>query len=479
MLFDKVNKKVSFYSKDKGYTEVILSDNYFSDLLSMDYFEISEGLERDGLKDKDGITFDEYLYLCLIFFEKDYDFSPRDFKRLTSFKERFLDRLEYISFIDVFLEKSKNVVSPDFEINSELMDSLKKNMNPNYNTKERIVYYYFKLCFLLEADVCYNFCNLISSFSNKINYEKSSNNLANITPSNNQVCCFEFDEIMKKLIEEENGVVLKYKFSGSSQHVCTKSVIDKSFMMLDAFENPVNKNVVGRDIINIRANRGYNGVVLNSDALMYGVVDNFSWVDKIYNDVQKEFDFYRMGSKFSQEEINSCFDVIDNINVDSGLKNRIKSYFLEINKFPFVGVSFFGNVINSHIVLKEDKERVALTGICSYFEDCGLDVVMSIKQDDGKMIYFVFGDNIELNAYCSEEIEQMICENKIIITHRERLKSEGENLVLDDHYFFIPGISEEVQEEGNKRAEEKLLPKVFKRIYRESSGVNETVYRKN
>lgn len=479
MLFDKDNKKVSFYTKDKGYVEVILSDNYFSDLLSMDYIGISEGLERDGLKDKDGITFEEYLYLCLTFFEKGFDFSSKDYKKLTSFKKYFLEGLEYLSFIDDFLDRSKNVISLDFEINSELIDALKKNMNPNYNSKERIVYYYFKLCFLLEADVHYNFCNLISSFSNKINYEKSSNNLANITPSNNQVCCFEFDEIMKKLIEEENGVVLKYKFSGSSQHVCTKSVIDKSFMMLDAFENPVNKNVVGRDIINVRVNRGYNGVVLNSDALLYGVIDNFSWVDKIYNDVQKEFDFCRSDSKFSQEQLKACFDIVDNINIDIELKNRIKTYFLEINKYPFAGVSFFGNVTNSHIVLKEDKEKIALTGVCSYFDDCGLDVVMSIKQDDGKMIYFVFGDNMELNAYCSEEIEQMIYENKIIITHREILKSDGENLVLDERYFFIPGISESVQKEGNRRAEDNLLPKVFKRIYQKSSGENETVYIKS
>ena len=100
MRFEKENKKVSFYSKDKGYVEVIISDDYFSDLLNMDYDEIVGMLNHDTLKNKEGIKFDEYLFLCLNFIEEDFDFSSRDFKRLTSLKGYFLEGLEYISFID-------------------------------------------------------------------------------------------------------------------------------------------------------------------------------------------------------------------------------------------------------------------------------------------------------------------------------------------------------------------------------------------
>ena len=301
------------------------------------------------------------------------------------------------------------------------MGALKQNMNPNYNKKEKIIYYYFKLCFLLEVDIRYNFCNLISSFSNKIHYEKSSNNLAAITSINNQVCCFEFDEIMKRLIEEENGVVL------------------------------------------------------NSDALLYGVVDCFGWVDNIYNDLQKEFDFYKSMSKFSEEQLKLCFDIVDNINVDLKLKDRIKSYFLEINNYPFTGVSFFGNVVNSRIISNEDKEKVILMGVCSYFEDFAFNIVCSVQQDDDSFIYFVFGEDDKIRVFDNSEMIELIETNKIIVNKNEDIDYDKDE-VIKSSYYFLPGIDWGLQCQMNKVASLELIPLACEKSYLNSLGENGNSY---
>ena len=76
---------------------------------------------------------------------------------------KLYDELEYQK---LFLELVRNnnwADSVDFLVDDDLMRELNRDISPNYSTNEKIVYYYFNLCFLLEveADIRYSFCSLI------------------------------------------------------------------------------------------------------------------------------------------------------------------------------------------------------------------------------------------------------------------------------------------------------------------------------
>lgn len=88
-------------------------------------------------------------------------------------------------------------------------------------------------------------------------------------------------------------------------------------------------------------------------------------------------------------------------------------------------------------------------------ENCGLDIIMSIKQDNGSMVYFLFGDNYSLDIYSKEEIEEMFLNNQ---------------LIKIDKGYFVPGIDRSIQEESTRVAGSEIVPKVLEKVYQDSLG---------
>ena len=164
-----------------------------------------------------------------------------------------------------------------------------------------------------------------------------------------------------------------------------------------------------------------------------------------------------MKSKFDREDFDYYLDVIRQLDLNDELSERVISYFNKINSIDCSHTAFYINVLKSPIVRVEDYERVRLTGVCSYRdeENCGLDIIMSIKQDNGSMVYFLFGDNYSLDIYSKEEIEEMFLNNQ---------------LIKIDKGYFVPGIDRSIQEESTRVAGSEIVPKVLEKVYQDSLG---------
>lgn len=282
---------------------------------------------------------------------------------------KLYDELEYQKLLLELVRNNNWADSVDFLVDDGLMRELNRDISPNYSTNEKIVYYYFNLCFLLEADIRYSFCSLINKEKVNLGFKKSSNNLSCINLENNQVCCFEFDAILGNIITSLGGDVFKNSFTGRPFHVNTKALIGNSLLTFDSFDTLLDVDTKNKDINTVKVLGNYYGVScdLNDKNIRY------EWVNEVYRDE----------------------------------------------------------------------------------ENCGLDIIMSIKQDNGSMVYFLFGDNYSLDIYSKEEIEEMFLNNQ---------------LIKIDKGYFVPGIDRSIQEESTRVAGSEIVPKVLEKVYQDSLG---------
>lgn len=282
---------------------------------------------------------------------------------------KLYDELEYQKLLLELVRNNNWADSVDFLVDDGLMRELNRDISPNYSTNEKIVYYYFNLCFLLEADIRYSFCSLIDKEKVNLGFKKSSNNLSCINLENNQVCCFEFDAILGNIITSLGGDVFKNSFTGRPFHVNTKALIGNSLLTFDSFDTLLDVDTKNKDINTVKVLGNYYGVScdLNDKNIRY------EWVNEVYRDE----------------------------------------------------------------------------------ENCGLDIIMSIKQDNGSMVYFLFGDNYSLDIYSKEEIEEMFLNNQ---------------LIKIDKGYFVPGIDRSIQEESTRVAGSEIVPKVLEKVYQDSLG---------
>lgn len=365
---------------------------------------------------------------------------------------KLYDELEYQKLLLELVRNNNWADSVDFLVDDGLMRELNRDISPNYSTNEKIVYYYFNLCFLLEADIRYSFCSLIDKEKVNLGFKKSSNNLSCINLENNQVCCFEFDAILGNIITSLGGDVFKNSFTGRPFHVNTKALIGNSLLTFDSFDTLLDVDTKNKDINTVKVLGNYYGVScdLNDKNIRY------EWVNEVYRDVLDKYSSV-LKSKFDREDFDYYLDVIRQLDLNDELSERVISYFNKINSIDCSHTVFYINVLKSPIVRVEDYERVRLTGVCSYRdeENCGLDIIMSIKQDNGSMVYFLFGDNCSLDIYSKEEIEEMFLNNQ---------------LIKIDKGYFVPGIDRSIQEESTRVAGSEIVPKVLEKVYQDSLG---------
>ncbi len=365
----------------------------------------------------------------------------------------------YFKYIDDFKKASAKKEMIDFEIDLDLLEELYKNINPHYNKKERILYLYFKLCFLLEMDDAYRFAHQIDEETLERYFAKSPKRLEKINLRNNKVTCFEFTEIMNKLVRMEGGIHKSYECYGSSDHVVCESIIDDNYFQFDSMPGI-------SDLIMVKLNKGFFGITTNCESDIKRVVPE---IQKVYNDVQKEFLYRKEEKKFSNYTLNKFTSFIDMINIGKSEKELLKEYIIKINDINLSKFEFCDEVAREYSseIYTLSNKKIDLKRVCyaNPFGDYGFCMILSVKQDDGTMIYFKFGDYDNLEVLSKEHLIDLIKENRIIITKRCII---GPWRRRSNIYRFIPGISKELQEDMNKQAAIDLVPLVLKGVLEDS-----------
>lgn len=458
MNWKKLTKKSFKLCTVNGTIDGEITSCDFINLFNYSDEELSEKIEEDKRNYKGMLSFNEYLYLCLSKFGNDFCLEDQVADRIKTIKQKYMDKVNYVYLFDYVIEENKRLYPykcPDFDIDEDFVKFLNKNIDPNYNSDERILYYYFKMCALFEHDDRYLFTLLVSKKLNVTDFRKSSNRLSSLGPSNNRVSCFEFEAILNKLIRDEGQIAKIVPFTGTSAHTYTEAIINKRYYAFDAFDSPVDSTAIG-DLINVKMGNLYTGVVANEEDLLNRETTYYPYIDKIYNDVCSELCFNK--KKFDPWEIENCFLAIDHLNVKDSLKSRLRSYFNKFNEYPLSSGAFCLTLIRDRSF--DFSDIIKMTCVCSTMNDYRLGFVLSVCQDNDQYMYFYFGEDDTIKVFNEEKMTELISDGKIIVS--KTMKESG------TVYRIIPGIDPKLQKDMNYAAEQTILPKLFNDIYEDS-----------
>lgn len=420
-----------------------------------------------------GLSFNEFLFLCLDL--RDPNVLGENKDAFLKFFHKYSEKIEYIEYISVLEEKSHRWEFPEFNIHPELLEKLNQNISPNYTIEEKILYYYFKMCFLLNVDTKYNFACILFDELGAFNFQKSSNRLSTINTDNNDAACFEFTALLDKLIMMHNQVVAGWPYTGDRQHVWSEAVINRTFYKFDALEDPHGRNRSYRDLTNVKLNKGYDGIIVGGEDYVKGVNSHLPYIDKIYNDVQKEFSWFLQRTKFTSEVMVEFFSHLDKLNLEEKVKQVIKKYFIKFNRIPLKGVEYYIETLTTYrtIIENETSNSIRLTGVGSTIDGYDFKIVLSTKDKNDDYIYILFGSE-SIDILNKNDMVQLLDSNKIIITKsREMIRNEEGHLDYLIKYRTIPGIDEDFQTKMNKQAEKTVLWPMLQKTYEDSLNISD------
>ena len=123
------------------------------------------------------------------------------------------------------------------EISDELFEELSKYMNPNYSVTEQIIYYYIMICKTLTYDPLF-YAAEQKGIPAMLHEDPACVKL--VTPSNNEVVCYETAAIFEKILERYG---LEYEVLKSNpqiygqEHTGTKFIVDKFIVCADVLSH--------------------------------------------------------------------------------------------------------------------------------------------------------------------------------------------------------------------------------------------------
>lgn len=403
----------------------------------------------------------EYLYVLALYIIQNKMLYPLYLDKATYIK----DKLFYIQKIDEIVrnnisekEKLSNDKHPNYKYNykidTELLEYILSVINKNYNSFQKVIYYYFACCNIFNTDSKLNYLSQINPYlAGK--YRLPFDNLYRINLDNNDVTCFEIVEIIKALAKNEGMIVLDDNISnyGTRHHVTFEGVLDKTYIKLD----PLNNVKPYNDMIGVKKNMPYNGIYVKKEEKLDSVIQN------VYEDVQKRF-LKTDNKRFTNKNINDVLIDINRINIDKDVKKSIKDIILMINNFKTKKIEYYTEIIrNKQSIFNKTNGNVKVSVILINDDKYTFSAILSTNSN-----FYIKIDEDKISLINKEELVKQI-ENDNIIISRNRSSNK------EKMYNFIDGIDKNIQVKNNLRACNNLFPKLLKNI----NGINNSIANRN
>lgn len=445
-----------------GFIDINLSDKEVIKILSKpseDLYPILLNNKRKYKKHGTELSAHEYLYLCAT-----HKFKDKELKiKYKDVRNWLYESLKYIELQTKILKFNSLCICKLFKMPEEernykygyvpddsIIEAMFKNMNPNYDTIDRLIYYYFKSCFLFQTDILINYVRSIDEDAND-NYLEGFNQLYNTNLENNYTPCFKIIEILKYFCKKEGALVSEYGINnyGTTKHVNLDLVFEDTAISFDPLTHGPN------DIILVKEGKKPVGIKA------FSVSKNISEkIDRIYNDVQDEFKDFKSKNKYDEYTMNYLLYIIDKLYISGFDKGILKQLVNDFNSINLSGIEYDVYFIRTQfkIINEVFKGRIIPTLVCSNIDGYAIDVVLCIKTLGDEYAYIRFSDNyIELIDVF--KMKTLIDEQKIIIT-----LDKGAFDGFIPSYRTIPGINKEFQIRCAKKYKKEVLPSVYEFI---------------
>lgn len=415
-------------------------ENYFSSQKNENYFSKTKKF---------------FIYSILDFFKinklfDNYIFPDYIIKRLCSIN--LMKKIDIEAINKITTTNSVEILLN--ELNETLKKNILMNIPTNFNSLEKAIYIYIKLCKTLTYDE--EFFAFDQEILGTINHE-AINNISHIDPINNKAVCYEFNAIYSKFLYElginyTTNANFTLDFEGGHENLQFR--YDKFIVNADSVEY-----ILSGDLVNAKLNYPLYG--LNCKNKNLETKEEFNnTLEKVYNIVAQQEEnnikFLKANSVVGSEE---TFDEIRNqynnnipkSNIELGLHDKFdllidkikNTDFSEFDTMAYLKklhkIIFTKDERHSHInmeILKsnENIKENKITSICTVFvinED-------NIYENSENNKYYVFDIDKQLSELSNYELARKLDENLLEYINRE-----------DD--FIIPGIKE------NKNIKTKIL----------------------
>ena len=201
----------SFRNMDKEYEDYVQNFYFGTELYQLKYQDIAEAfmLDEQAFEDflenfdeqKYGVKKEVFLAGMEGFITSQNIFAKYDFPQTQLVRAIKLNDYAYIDYEAEhdFVAKPEKAVH-DAKLNPVLHNYIYKDMPSSYSKLEKASYIYSKLCKTLSYDTAFFAVN--QDDVHKVPFHRDLEHISEITPSNNQVVCYEFNLIFAKFLEE-------------------------------------------------------------------------------------------------------------------------------------------------------------------------------------------------------------------------------------------------------------------------------------
>lgn len=377
--------------------------NLFGDFSKEEYvLEISKllGYENHEIYESNPV----YKYNLISFDMKDRYFKLRNLVNVD------LDMLapEIFSQDDRFSFTSRKqfLIDNDWDASPEMINFVFRDMNPKYNSLEKVAHIYIKLCQALRYDLGYH----IKKWSTEYNKTRQES----ITPSKNGIICSEFTYMATNLINKYvDGVEARCVVTGKEQHLLF-GILDKknnvrinldSTKLVNEFDD-LGRIKIGLPLVGVQTICDRDGKFKEA-------------FDKVYNDLCRNNlietqDLIKVYEQM-REKKDVKVDIYENLCIffeKMREKNVVGSELLGAFK-RMLSQGYFGNIVYS-IVGEDLKLTFSQRHSFDKVEDIldGLEENVIIQNDDE--YYLLKLDDCKIILMSKDELDMMFMDDKMV-----------------------------------------------------------------
>lgn len=201
-----------------------------------------------------GLKKDEFFY-CLKKFIFRYELLDDKFifEPINVFMDKVVKDVYANTTPYFFTQETKDDNLASANINPKLIDYILSEMPKSYSDVEKAIYVYIKLCKTLSYDPEFYASNqrgMIARIHSDIEH------LSTITPTSNQIVCYEFTQIYAKIL---NTLGITYSITGRSEY---GSAHNKLLFSANEFVVSADSvsSIIGGDLFNAKVNRALLGI---------------------------------------------------------------------------------------------------------------------------------------------------------------------------------------------------------------------------
>ena len=330
------------------------------------------------------------------------------------------------------------------ELKKEVKDLITSRIPQDYNTLEKAIYIYIKMCELFTYDREY--------FSQNQSYQKDLDYISTISSSNLEIVCFEFVVIYAQLLSEIGVNFRSYygnkqkiyelrsimdsgELSYGQKHAFTEFRVGKFLVDADAMES-----ILEGDLVNVKIHKPLNGIqCLNSNQETQREFDEI---------VKKVYENFKLENKTHYTLNNSYLNHLEDLNINE----RLTIFLKQINLINLTGLDAYGTILELKRILftKDEQKNNFIMSIIKNNEP-------DDKQTDIVAIISINPDNFD---YYPERTQYYILypNMKSIETNIHYLENAFNNRVfeyINDKTPTIPNITTITFEEDNYNLSQK------------------------